>query len=108
MTPSRTKQSRKARRVRRTYLLIALAHAAGEATDAQLAKAQANVEALDLIGWETRAEGFTGADEEDEADGEEEAPKPKKAKQAKKLTQGKKARRAHADIPVTMATAGAR
>lgn len=116
MAPSRTKQSRKARRVRRHYITLALTaadHTTPEAIaqyEARLAKAQAAVEALDLIGWETRAEGFTG-DTDEEGD-DEEAPTPRTTKKAKaKKAKGKKAPKAstrHADIPVTMATAGAR
>lgn len=126
MAPSRTKQSRKARRVRRHYITLALTagdYAKGSPEEVKfqekLAKAQAAVEALELIGWETRAEGFTGADDEDAEEGEgedEEAPAPRKVKKAKKGKAHKKmlkagavvkAKKAHADIPVTMATAGA-
>jgi hypothetical protein len=118
MAPSRTPQSRRARRIRRTYLTLALTesdYAIGSPEHAafrtRLATAQQAVEALDLIGWETRAEGYTGADEGDE---EAEAPKATKATKGtahtKRLAAGAivKAKPTHADIPVTMATAGAR
>lgn len=85
MAPSRTKQSRQARRIRRVYFATALAYEAGDATAEQLQRAEARFKALALIGWETRAEGHTGADDEEDGD-EADVRAPRKAPKSAKKT----------------------
>lgn len=90
MAPSRTKASRKARRVRRVALQLQAEVDFAAESDAytaedrtrlakRLATALAAVEKLPLLGWEGTAEGFQAGDDEGEAP----APKVEKTRKVK-------------------------